>query len=107
MMHVKLTANYFLTSDHSKSRFGQSVLVNRATGQTFLPGDTLAAYESWQKMTAAQVVSKMASWRDFSDEERRLIERFSGVQRQPEVPGRKTRDDFRSQRPLTSNWQSR
>ena len=106
-MSVKLTATYILTTDHAKSRSGQSVLLDQATGQAFLPSDTLVAYESWPKMPAAQVVSKMASWRDFSDEERRLIEQFSGVQRQTEVPERRRRDLSRGQRPLTSNGQSK
>jgi len=106
-MHVKLTATYFLTTDHAKSRFGQPVLVNRATGQAFLPSDAFVAYESWQKMSATQVVNKMASWRDFSEEERKLIERFLGIQRQPEVPGSRTRDESDTPRSLTLKWQSR
>ena len=106
-MFVKLTATYFLTTDHAKSRSGQPVLLNRTTAQAFLPSDAFVAYESWQEMPAAQVVNKMALWRDFSEEERRLIERFASVQRQPEVPGRRTKDDSRSQHPLTSNRQSR
>ena len=106
-MQVKLTATYFLTTDHAKSRSGQPVLLNRTTAQAFLPSDAFVAYESWQKMPAAQVVNKMASWRNFSQEERRLIEWFAGIQRQPEVPGRRTKDDSRSQHPLTSNRQSR
>ena len=106
-MFVKLTAIYFLTTDHAKSRSGQPVLLNQATGQAYLPGDALVAYESWPTMPASQLVNKMASWRDFSDEERRLIEQFSGVQRQTEVPERRTRDLSHGQRPLTSNWQSK
>lgn len=106
-MHVKLTATYFLTTDHAKSRFDQPVLVNRATGQAFLPSDAFAAYEFWQIMPADQVVNKMAAWRNFSEEERRLIERFLGVQRQPEAPGRKTRDDSGGPRSLALRWLSR
>ncbi len=106
-MFVKLTATYFLTTDHAKSRSGQPVLLNQATGQAFLPGDALVAYESWPKMPASQLVNKMAAWRDFSGEERRLIEQFSGVQRQSEVPERGRRDPSRGQRSLTSNWQSK
>lgn len=104
---MKLTATYFITTDHAKSRFGQPVLVNRATGQTFLPSDSFQAYESWQEMPATQIVNKMASWRDFSVEERKLIQWFLGIQREPEVPGRKTRDASDTSRPLTFKWQSR
>lgn len=100
-MQVKLTATYFLTTDHAKSRFGQPVLVDRATGQAFLPGDKLAAYESWQVMPAAQVVQKMASWRNFSEEERRLMELFTDLQSQIEVPGRTPTDESSISRSLT------
>jgi len=88
-MHVKLTASYYLTTEHAKSRFGQPVLVNQATGQAFLPSDAFAAYESWQIMPATQVVSIMASYRNFAKEERTLIDRFLGIQRQPKVVGAK------------------
>jgi len=104
MMHVKLTATYFLTTDHAKSRFGQPVLVNRATGQAFLPSDAFAAYESWQIMQAAQVVNKMSSWRNFSKEERTLIEQFLGVHSQPGVPAPQTRDEPRGPRSLGLKW---
>jgi len=106
-MHVKLTANYYLTTEHAKSRFDQPVLVNRATGQAFLPSDALAAYESWEKMPAAKVVNKMASWRNFAEEERRLIERFSGIQRHTEAPVHKTRHESDGSRSLTLKWLSR
>ena len=79
MKPVKLTANYFLTTDHVKSRLGQPVLLSKATGQAYLPNDTFSAYESWPKMAASQIVNKMATWRNFSGEERGLIERFLGI----------------------------
>jgi hypothetical protein len=106
-MQVKLTATYFLTTDHAKSRFGQPVLINRTTGQAFLPSDAFIAYESWGKMPAAQVVNKMASWRDFSEEELTLIELFSGIQRQPEVPRPRREDVSGSPRSLTLKRLSR
>jgi hypothetical protein len=76
MKDVKLTATYFLTTDHTKSRSNQPVLFNKATGQAYLPNERFVAYESWPVMPATQVVNKMATWRDFSGEERLLIERF-------------------------------
>ena len=106
-MQVKLTANYFLTTDHAKSRSGQPVLVNRATGQAFLPGDALVAYDSWPKMPASQVVSKMASWRDFSGEERRLIELFVGIQRQPGAPTSKMTEESGTPRSVSLRALSR
>jgi hypothetical protein len=96
MRDIKLTATYFLTTDHVMSRWDQPVLFNKATGQAYLPNDTFAAYESWPKMTATQIVNRMALWRNFSGEERGLIERFLGIypQRPAAVP--KTGIEFRS-----------
>jgi hypothetical protein len=99
MMQVKLTAIYFLTTDHPKSRFGQPVLVNRATGQAFLPGDAFAPYESWQIMKADQVVRKMATWGNFSRAEQGLIEQFLGVHHPPESPMPKEKEVSRDTRP--------
>ena len=96
MGHVKLTATYFLTTDHAKSRLGQPVLFNKTTGQAYLPNDTLAAYESWPVMSAAQVVNRMASWRNFSGEERHLIERFLGIHRREPVSSPKARVEWLS-----------
>jgi hypothetical protein len=107
MRDVKLTATYFLTTDHVKSRWDQPVLFNKATGQAYLPNDTLAAYESWPRMPATQIVNKMASWRNFSGEERGLIERFLGIypQRPASVP--KTGMESRSFNPSPSRWLTR
>lgn len=107
VMQVKLTASYFLTTDHPKSRLGQPVLVNRTTGEAFLPSDAFVAYESWQKMPAAQVVAKMTSWRDFSGEERSLIELFVGIQRQPEAPTSKVREESGTPRSVSLRALSR
>ena len=106
-MQVKLTATYFLTTDHAKSRSGQPVLVNRATGQVFLPSDAFAAYETWPAMPAAQVVTKMASWRDFSGEERRLIEKFVGIQHQAEAPTSKMSEESGTPRSVSLRALSR
>ncbi len=104
MRDVKLTATYFLTTDHVKSRWDQPVLYNKATGQAYLPSDTFAAYESWPRMPATQIVNKMASWSSFSGEERGLIERFLGIypQRPALVP--KTRIQSDSFSPPPRKW---
>lgn len=96
MKDVKLTATYFLTTDHAKSRLNQPVLLNKATGQAYLPNEILAPYESWPKMSATQVVDKMAYWRNFSGEERHLIERFLGVYRKGALSIAKSRKDLLS-----------
>lgn len=107
MRDVKLTATYFLTTDHVKSRGDQPVLFNKATGQAYLPNDAFAAYESWPRMPATQIVNKMASWRSFSGEERGLIERFLGIYPQrPESPPR-TRMESRSFNSSPGRWLSR
>lgn len=97
MRDVKLTATYFLTTDHVKSRSNQPVLFNKVTGQAYLPHETLTAYESWPKMPATEVVSKMACWRNFTGEERYFIERFLGVFRQGYVPTRKKMEEMKRQ----------
>jgi len=106
-MLVKLTATYFLTTDHAKSRFDQPVLINGATSQAFLPSDAFAPYESWPVMSAAQVVAKMTSWRDFSGDERRLIERFLEIQHQAEAPTSKMREDPGTRRSVSLKALSR
>jgi hypothetical protein len=106
-MQVKLTANYFLTTDHAKSRFGQPVLVDRATGQAFLPSDAFAPYEFWQTMKADQIVKRMASWGTFSKAEQGLINQFLGFDNPPESPASKERNEPRDHQPVTLKWQSR
>jgi hypothetical protein len=106
-MQVKLTATYFLTTDHPKGKYDQPVLINRATGQAFLPYETFAAYESWPVMSATHVVSKMASWRDFSVEERGLIEQFLGIEHQDQLPGSKVRERSGTSRSVSSRGLSR
>ncbi|MCU0595003.1 MAG: hypothetical protein MUC98_06005 [Desulfobacterota bacterium] len=107
MRDVKLTATYFLTTDHVKSRWDQPVLCNKATGHAYLPNDALAAYESWPRMPATQVVNKMASWRSFSGEERGLIEQFLGIQPQRVAFASKTKTEPGSFNPLADRWRSR
>jgi hypothetical protein len=106
-MQVKLTATYFLTTDHAKSRFGQPVLVNRSTGQAFLPSDAFAPYESWQIMKADQVVKKMASWGTFSKAEQGVIDQYLGFHNPPEGSVTKEGEASRDTRPLRLKWQSK
>lgn len=107
MRQVKLTATYFLTTDHAKSRMDQPVLFNKATGQAYLPNDALVPYESWPKMPASLVVNRMASWRNFSGEERRFIEQFLGLSRQAPLSPAKANMDSRYSPPASAKWASR
>lgn len=77
-MEVKLTANYILTDEHSKSSLRMPVLVNMRTNEAYNPSDRLEAYPSWGKMEALDVVRRMVSGRGYSDQEKYFIERFTG-----------------------------
>jgi hypothetical protein len=95
-----------LTKDHLKSRFGQPVLVSRATGQAYLPDDTFAPYKTWPRMPATQIVNKMAFWGNFSGEERELIERFLVSYPQMVASPPKTRMESNSLNSLPGRWLS-
>lgn len=45
-MQVNLSGSWELSTDHAASSYGQPVLVNRATGEAFGPGDILKPYPS-------------------------------------------------------------
>jgi hypothetical protein len=77
-MEVKLTANYALTDEHSKSRLRMPVLVNMRTNEAYNPSDLLEAYPTWGKMQACDVVKRMVNGKAFSDREKYFIERFTG-----------------------------
>ena len=107
MRDVKLTASYFLTTDHAKSRLDQPVLFNKATGQAYLPSDIFAPYESWPMMQASQIVNKMASWRNFSGEERQFIARFIGTYYPGPGSRSKTIMESGTSHSFQSKWPSR
>ena len=77
-MEVKLTPNYVLTDEHSRSRLRMPVLVNLRTNEAYNPSDLLEAYLSWGKMEARDVGERMVNGKAFSDQEKYFIERFRG-----------------------------
>ena len=77
-MEVKLTANYVLTDEHSRSRLHMPVLVNLRTNEAYNPSDLLEAYPGWGKQQARDVVKRMVNGKNFSDQEKFFIERFTG-----------------------------
>ena len=77
-MEVKLTPNYVLTDEHSRSRLHMPVLVNLRTNEAYNPSDLLEAYPGWGKLQARDVVKTMVNGKSFSDPERFFIERFAG-----------------------------
>jgi hypothetical protein len=77
-MEVKLTPNYVLTDEHSRSRLHMPVLVNLRTNEAYNPSDLLEAYPGWGKLQARDVVKRMVNGKNFSDQEKFFIERFTG-----------------------------
>ena len=77
-MEVKLTPNYVLTDEHSRSQLDMPVLVNLRTSEAYNPSDLLEAYPSWGKMQARDVVKRMVNGKMFTEQEKYFIERFTG-----------------------------
>ena len=77
-MKVKLTPNYVLTDEHSRSRLHMPVLVSMRTNEVYNPSDLLEAYPGWGKLQARDVVKRMANGKTFTDQEKFCIERFAG-----------------------------
>ena len=68
-----------LTTEHAASSYGQPVLVNRATGEAYGPGDILKPYPSWGLMLATEAVKRMAATVKLTEEENALAEKFAGL----------------------------
>jgi hypothetical protein len=77
-MEVKLTPNYFLTDEHSRSLLHMPVLVNLRTSEAYNPSDLLEAYPSWGSLQARDVVKRMVNGKMFTEQEKYFIERFTG-----------------------------
>jgi hypothetical protein len=77
-MEVKLTPNYVLTDEHSRSRLHMPVLVNLRTNEAYNPSDLLEAYPGWGKLQARDVVKRIVNGKTFTDQETYFIERFTG-----------------------------
>jgi len=77
-MEVKLTPNYVLTDEHTRSRPHMPVLVNLRTNEAYNPSDLLEAYPGWGKLQARDVVKRMVNGKTFTDHEKYFIERFTG-----------------------------
>jgi hypothetical protein len=60
-MEVKLTSNYVLTDEHSKSRLRMPVLVNMRTNEAYNLSDILEPYPAWGKLQARDVVKRMVN----------------------------------------------
>jgi hypothetical protein len=78
-MEIKLTPNFVLSDEHSKSRLKMPVLVNLRIKEAYNPSELVEAYPSWGKMLARDVVMRMINGKSFNDQEKYFIERFTGT----------------------------
>jgi len=65
-----------LTTEHSASSYGQHVLVKRATGEAYGPGDIVTAYPSWGLMLASDAVKRMAKTAHLDEDGQAIVARF-------------------------------
>lgn len=77
-MREVIFKSWKLTTDHAASSYGQPVLVNRATGEAFGPGDIVQCYPSWGYLPAALAVDRLAAAESLDDEQIALVSRFTG-----------------------------
>lgn len=59
-METVLAPSYVLSTDHPAASPGKPMLVNRATGEAYGPGDALQPYPSWGFMSASAAALRMA-----------------------------------------------
>jgi hypothetical protein len=75
-MKASLSPFWELSTEHAASSYGQPVLVQRHTGQTFGPGDRVQLYPSYGYTTAAAAVSRFAKTAPLSTAAQALVARF-------------------------------
>ena len=78
-MQINLSGSWDLSTDHAASSYGQPVLVNRATGEAFGPGDILKPYPSWGFMVGAEAVRRLAKTAKLDAEGRNLVAKFADL----------------------------
>lgn len=78
-MKTTLSPSWELSTDHAASSYGQPVLVHRATGEAYGPGDIVAPYPSYGPMVAADAVRRMAKTAHLDADGRALVERFTAL----------------------------
>ncbi len=83
-MKATLSRNWELSTDDPGSSFGQPVLVNRITGQTFGPGDRVKTDPNYGYGKAADAVARLAETAKLDTDGEALVARFVGS-----VPPRK------------------
>lgn len=80
-MKANLTGTWELTTENTASSYGQPVLLNRTTGETFGPADVLNVYPSWGHMPAAAAVERMMKTASLDAEGEALAAKFCALGR--------------------------
>jgi hypothetical protein len=75
-MTCQLAPSWILTTDHAASSHGQPVLVNRASGAAYGPGDLVEAYPSHGPTLAANAVDRLAKTASLDAAGLKLVEKF-------------------------------
>jgi len=75
-MKATLRLSWELTTEHSASRNGQAVRVDRATGEAFGPADLVQPYPSMPHMPAALAVHRLAKAEQLDTAEQALVARL-------------------------------
>jgi len=79
---ARLDRNWELSTDHAASSYGQPVLVHRATGEAYGPGDIVRLDPSHGYALAADAVRRLAKTARLDAEGQALVARFA-----PPPPG--------------------
>jgi hypothetical protein len=75
-MKVGLTSSFELSDERPESFSGHPVLVNRATGKAYGPGDFIEPYEFWGFKPAVVHVTRMRNMKKHTDKQMEFIKRF-------------------------------
>jgi hypothetical protein len=75
-MEVRLSSSWKLSTDHPSSMGGKPVLVNRATGKAYQPGDFVKVHPSWHLSHAAPAVRVLAERKRLDDDGKKLVSKF-------------------------------
>ena len=75
-MEIKLSRSWMLSTKHRASRCGIPVLVNRVTGRTFGPWDTVKVYPSQIFAPAREAVRRLAKTRRLTKADAALVSKF-------------------------------
>ncbi len=78
-MKASLAPSWELSTEHAASSYGQPVLVHRATGDAYGPGDIVKPYPSYGYVPALDAVARLAKTARLGKNGRALVARFLAV----------------------------